>query len=172
MAQQHFTGMRGRHRPFALDQHRGQGFFQRFDALGNSAPRNAEHAGRAVKALLLDHSGKRFQLITIQHMGLLRQCQQRQIADCIHLEGCGEILSRWRGYRARLNGFQSFPSVGASWNEWMALGVSITETHGVAFPICGWSFRKSPQGATPEISPLADLRTIALLAHSPRPFAA
>lgn len=57
--------MRGRHRPFSLDQHRGQRFFQRLDALGDSAPCDAEHARRAVEALLLDHSGKRFQLITI-----------------------------------------------------------------------------------------------------------
>jgi len=54
----------------------------------------------------------------------------------------------------------------------MARGILRTEIQGAECPLCGRSHQRSPQGAAPDVSPLADLRTIALPAQAPRPFAA
>jgi len=172
MTQQHLACVRGCNRPLSLDQHSGERLFQGLDTLRDGAARNAEHGCCAVKALLLDHSGKRFQLITIQHVRVLQEGQRRQNADCIHLVGRCENLSRWRGYRARLNGFQSYPSIEACWSELVARGIARTEMHGAECLLCRRSHQRSPQGAAPNVSPLADLRTVALPAQTPRPFAA
>ena len=67
MAHEHFARMGQRYRPFTHHKNGGQRFFQRLDALRNGATGDAEHIGRAIKASLLDHHGKRFQLVAIQH---------------------------------------------------------------------------------------------------------